>query len=81
MLQTLTLLYRYALAERCWYTNPEQRPSFNTLTSEISNMIPDYDPNQYVEVARYDPYCEMHSAKKENKFSSSENLNEEEDKL
>ncbi|XP_065897512.1 uncharacterized protein [Dysidea avara] len=72
----------YALAERCWYADPEQRPSFNTLTSEISNMIPDYDPSQYVEVARYDPYCEMHSAKKEKRFFSSDNLDEEEeDKL
>ena len=53
--------YRYALAERCWYADPEQRPSFNTLSSEISNMIPDYDPNKYVEVARYSPYCELHS--------------------
>jgi len=24
-------------------------------------MIPDYDPNQYVEVAGCPPYCEMHS--------------------
>lgn len=24
-------------------------------------MIPDYDPNQYVEIARYSPYCQMHS--------------------
>ena len=23
-------------------------------------MIPDYDPNQYVEIAHYSQYCEMH---------------------
>ena len=45
-------------------------------------MIPDYDPDHYVEVARYDPYCKMHSAIKEKKFFSSEDLNlEEEDKF
>ena len=55
------LLHRFALAERCWYADPDLRPSFNTLATEISNMIPDYDPNQYVEIARYSPYCQMYS--------------------
>ena len=53
--------HRYVLAERCWDADPERRPLFNTLATEISNMIPDYDPNQYVEIARYSPYCQMHS--------------------
>ena len=54
--------HRYALAERCWDADPQLRPSFNTLATEISNMIPDYDPNQYVEIARYSPYCQMYSS-------------------
>jgi len=53
--------HRFALAERCWNVNPELRPAFNTITTEISAMIPDYDPNQYVEIACFSPYCEMHS--------------------
>ena len=58
----LNFWYRYTQAERCWYADPEQRPSFNSLSSDISNMIPDYDPNQYVEVASCPPYCEMRSS-------------------
>ena len=52
---------RYTLAERCWDADPELRPSFNMMATEISKMIPDYDPNQYVEIARFPPYCEMHA--------------------
>ncbi|XP_065882310.1 fibroblast growth factor receptor 2-like [Dysidea avara] len=75
----------YALVERCWHADPEHRPSFDMLTSEISNMIPDHDPTHYVEITRYDPYCEMQSAKEEKRFFSSDNVHvdeeEEEDKL
>ena len=52
---------RYALAERCWDADPELRPSFNMMATQINKMTPDYDPNQYVEIARFPPYCEMHS--------------------
>ena len=65
---------RYALAERCWDANPELRPTFNTLAKEISNMIPDYDPNQYVEIARYSPYCEMHSTDELQEDENAENF-------
>ena len=37
-------------------------------------MIPDYDPNQYVEIARYPPYCEMHPT--ENKETEEKNDSE-----
>lgn len=35
-------------------------------------MIPDYDPNQYVEIARYSPYCEMHSTDVDNEKKDAE---------
>ena len=73
------------MVERCWHADPEHRPSFDMLTSEISNMIPDHDPTHYVEITRYDPYCEMQSAKEEKRFFSSDDVHvdeeEEEDKL
>ena len=31
------------------------------MATEISKMIPDYDPNQYVEIACFPPYCEVHT--------------------
>ena len=52
---------RYALAERCWDADPELRPSFNMMATEISKMIPDYDPNQNVEIACFPPYREVHA--------------------
>ena len=41
-------------------------------------MIPDYDPNRYVEVAGCPPYCEMHPSNSqtvEKGGSSFENVN------
>lgn len=61
--------FRYKIAQSCWYTNPEERPTFEDLKTEISKLLEknneDYGYLQFNEEDGYEDFESIDQADEE----------------
>ena len=58
-----TGLFSYDIMLRCWNYEPDKRPTFEDLQSELDTMLSAEQRDQYIQINTVDePYCQMFPA-------------------
>lgn len=57
-----TGLFSYDIMQRCWYCEPNQRPTFEELQNELDTMLSAEHSDKYIQIITDDSYYQLFPA-------------------